>query len=54
MKRILAIICAMTTAVLSTSAQEKEHSLEVTTGYPGILHNLEYPRGLIGLCHLEW
>ena len=43
MKRILTIVCAMTIALLSASAQEKQHSLEITTGYPSILHNLEYP-----------
>ena len=43
MKRILTIVCAMAIALLSTSAQEKQHSLEITTGYPSILHNLEYP-----------
>ena len=43
MKRILTIICAMAIALLSASAQEKQHSLEITTGYPSILHNLEYP-----------
>lgn len=43
MKRILTIVCAMAIALLSASAQEKQHSLEITTGYPSILHFLEYP-----------
>ena len=43
LKRILTIACAMLFAVLSASAQEKQHSLEITTGYPSIFHNLEYP-----------
>ena len=43
MKRILTIVCAMAIALLSASAQEKQHSLEITTGYPSILHPLEYP-----------
>ena len=37
MKRILTIIWAMVIAVISATAQEKQHSLEITTGYPSIL-----------------
>ena len=43
MKRILTIVCAIAISLLSASAQEKQHSLEITTGYPSILHNAEYP-----------
>lgn len=43
MKRILTILCAIAISLLSASAQEKQHSLEITTGYPSIVHNLEYP-----------
>ena len=43
MKRILTIVCAIAISLLSASAQEKQHSLEITTGYPSIVHNLEYP-----------
>ncbi len=43
MKRILTIICAITIAASISSAQEKEHSLEITHGYPGLLFELEFP-----------
>lgn len=43
MKRILIIVCAIAISALCASAQEKQHSLEITTGYPSIVHELEYP-----------
>ena len=46
MKRILTMVCAMAIALLSASAQEKQHSFEITTGYPSILHIVfEHPGG---------
>ena len=43
MKRIIITLAAIIIAVGSASAQDKQHSLEITTGYPSILHMLEYP-----------
>lgn len=43
MKRFLTIIFVLTIASVNLFAQEKQHSIEITTGYPSILHNLEYP-----------
>lgn len=43
MKRIVMIICTMTIAAISASAQEKEHALEITHGYPSILFESEFP-----------
>lgn len=43
MKRYLTILCAIMLAIGSASAQEKEHALEITTGYPSILFGLEFP-----------
>lgn len=43
MKRTLMILCALTIAIGSASAQEKQHALEITTGYPSILFQLEFP-----------
>ncbi len=43
MKRILIIVCAIAISALCASAQEKQYSLEITTGYPSIVHELEYP-----------
>ena len=42
MKRILIIICTIGIAVLSASAQEKEHALEITHGYPSVLFQSEF------------
>lgn len=43
MKRILIILSVMTIAMASASAQEKEHALEITCGYPSLLFDLEFP-----------
>ena len=38
MKRLLSFIALMTISATSAFAQDKQHSLEITTGYPSILH----------------
>ena len=43
MKRILPIIALMIISAGSAFAQDKEHSIEITTGYPSIMHLAEYP-----------
>lgn len=43
MKRILTVIIVMMIAITGAAAQEKEHALEITTGYPSILFELEFP-----------
>ena len=48
MKKAITIIAAMlitagASAQEAKSTYEKQHSLEITTGYPSLLHNLEYP-----------
>ena len=43
MKRLLSFIALMTISVTSAFAQDKQHSIEITTGYPSIVHFLEYP-----------
>ena len=42
MKRLLLVVAAIF-AVLSASAQERRHAIEITTGYPGIPITLERP-----------
>ena len=43
MKRTLSFISMMIISVASAFAQDKEHSIEITTGYPSIMHLAEYP-----------
>ena len=43
MKRTLSFISMMIISVASAFAQDKEHSIEITTGYPSIMHFAEYP-----------
>ena len=43
MKRILTILSLISVLAGTSFAQEKQHSIEITTGYPSILHFLEYP-----------
>ena len=43
MKRILPVIALMILSAGSAFAQDKEHSIEITTGYPSIMHFAEYP-----------
>lgn len=43
MKRILPFIVLMIISVANAIAQDKEHSIEITTGYPSIMHFAEYP-----------
>lgn len=43
MKRILPVIALMIISAGSAFAQDKEHSVEITTGYPSIMHLAEYP-----------
>lgn len=43
MKRTLPFIAMMIISVTSAFAQDKEHSIEITTGYPSIMHLAEYP-----------
>ena len=43
MKRILPFIVMMIISVANAIAQDKEHSIEITTGYPSIMHLAEYP-----------
>lgn len=43
MKRILPVIALMIISAGSAFAQNKEHSIEITTGYPSIMHFAEYP-----------
>ena len=43
MKRLFTILFAVTAAVWSASGQEKQHALEITTGYPNILFQFEFP-----------
>ena len=43
MKRILPFIALMIMSAGSAFAQDKEHSIEITTGYPSIMHFAEYP-----------
>ena len=43
MKRLFTILCATIIAIGSASGQEKQHALEITTGYPGILFDAEFP-----------
>ena len=43
MKRLFTILCATIIAIGSASGQEKQHALEITTGYPNILFQFEFP-----------
>lgn len=43
MKRLLTTLSLLVICAGVSFAQERQHSLEITTGYPSILHNLEYP-----------
>ena len=43
MKRILPVIALMIISAGNAFAQDKEHSIEITTGYPSIMHLAEYP-----------
>ena len=43
MKRILPFIALIIISAGSAFAQDKEHSIEITTGYPSIMHFAEYP-----------
>ena len=43
MKRILTTLTLLAICAGATFAQDKQHSIEITTGYPSILHSLEYP-----------
>ncbi|MBO7278043.1 MAG: hypothetical protein J6U70_00375 [Bacteroidales bacterium] len=43
MKRILPILALMILFVGNTFAQNKQRSLEITTGHPGFLHAAEFP-----------
>lgn len=43
MKRTLSFISMMIISVASAFAHDKEHSIEITTGYPSIMHFAEYP-----------
>ena len=43
MKRTLTILAASLLAAICVSAQDKQHSIEITTGYPSIVHFAEYP-----------
>ena len=43
MKRTLPFIALMIISSGSAFAQDKEHSIEITTGYPSIMHLAEYP-----------
>lgn len=43
MKRILPVIALMIISAGNAFAQDKEHSIEITTGYPSIMHFAEYP-----------
>ena len=43
MKRILPFIALIIISAGSAFAQDKEHSIEITTGYPSIMHLAEYP-----------
>ena len=53
MKRILIIITALIIGSVNLCAQEKQHSIEITTGYPSILHSLEYPWAF-GTVEMTW
>lgn len=43
MRLRLAILFMLIVGMGSAFAQEKQHSIEITTGYPSVLHALEYP-----------
>ena len=43
MKRIITILAASLLTAICVSAQDKQHSIEITTGYPSIVHFAEYP-----------
>ena len=47
MKRLFTILFAVTAAVWSAAGQEKQHALEITTGYPNILFQFEFPWGTL-------
>ena len=47
MKRLFTILCAAIIAIGSASAQESQHALEITTGYPNILFQSEFPWGTL-------
>lgn len=47
MKRLFTILCATIIAIGSASGQEKQHALEITTGYPNILFQFEFPWGTL-------
>jgi hypothetical protein len=47
MKRLFTILCATIIAIGSASAQESQHALEITTGYPNILFQFEFPWGTL-------
>ena len=43
MKRRLTVIALIIMSIASSFAQDKQHSIEITTGYPSIMHFAEYP-----------
>jgi hypothetical protein len=47
MKRLFTILCATIIAIGSASAHESQHALEITTGYPNILFQFEFPWGTL-------
>ena len=51
--RIIIALASLLSVATVSVAQEKQHSLEITTGYPSILHNLEYPWAY-GTVEMEW
>ena len=56
MKRLFTILCATIIAIGSASGQEKQHALEITTGYPNILFQFEFPwmHTLVETINPEW
>ena len=42
-KRTVTILAAALLSAICVSAQDKLHSIEITTGYPSIVHFAEYP-----------
>ena len=53
MKRILPVIALMIISAGNAFAQDKEHSIEITTGYPSIMHLAEYPWAY-GTVEMGW
>ena len=43
MKRTLTVVTLILMSIASAFAQDKQHSIEITTGYPSIMHFAEYP-----------